>query len=153
MLLTITITEKLYKELSSQEKALIDAAKEATNRSYAPYSNFNVGAALRLEDGTIFQGANQENAAFSATLCAERTAIFAAQATQPEKAICEIAIAAKNADGFLPEPISPCGSCRQVIVEMEQRYKRNIKVLMYGEKKVYIVSSIKDLMPLTFSEF
>lgn len=136
-----------------EEKALVDAAKEATSRSYAPYSKFNVGAALRLDDGTIFQGANQENAAFPVCLCAERTAIFAAQVKHPDKAICEIAIAARNADGFSQLPISPCGSCRQVIVEMEQRYNRKVKVIMYGKEKTYIVDTVKDLLPLTFTEF
>lgn len=156
MLLTINITEKQYEELSPEEKALIDAAKDATARSYSPYSKFCVGAALRLDDGTIFIGANQENAAFPVTICAERTAIFAAQVQHPDKAITAIAIAAKSADNpslFTSLPTSPCGSCRQVLAEMEQRYQRDIRILMYGEEKIYIAESVKDLLPLTFCDF
>ena len=160
MLLTINITEKQYEELCPQERVLIDAAKEATQCSYAPYSKFNVGAAVELEDGTIVKGANQENAAFSVTLCAERTAIFAAQASAPEKAITAIALAAKTVhpgEGDIPtcqkKPVSPCGSCRQVITEMEQRYRRPIRILMYGEEVIYIAETIKDLLPLSFTEY
>lgn len=169
MLLTINITEKLYEELTPEEKVLIDAAKEATYSSYAPYSNFHVGAALILADGTIVKGANQENAAFSAGTCAERSAIFAAQSQYPEQAISAIAIAARNGSEttetieaketpevpsrFTSLPISPCGVCRQAIVELEQRYHQNVKIMMYGEEKTYIVESIKDLLPLTFTEF
>lgn len=153
MLLTINITEKLYEELSLEEKVLIDAAKEATYGSYAPYSNFNVGAALLLKDGTIVKGANQENAAFGAGTCAERSAIFGAQANFPELAVDAIAIAARNAEGFLKKPISPCGICRQAIVELEQRYKQKVRIMMYGEEIIYIVDSVKDLLPLCFEEF
>lgn len=157
MLLTINITEKQYEELTPEEKRLVDAAKKATERSYSPYSKFCVGAALRLDDGTIFIGANQENAAFPVTLCAERTAIFAAQVQHPDKAITEIAIAAKsqsqNQGQGQSHPVTPCGSCRQVLVEMEQRYHRNIRVIMYGEERIYIAESVKDLLPLTFTEF
>lgn len=178
MLLTINITEKLYEELTPEEKVLIDAAKDATYSSYAPYSNFNVGAALILADGTIVKGANQENAAFSAGTCAERSAIFAAQSQYPEQAVNAIAIAARNGSEphepsetietiepsetpetpepparFTSHPISPCGVCRQAIVELEQRYHQNVKIMMYGEEKTYIVESVKDLLPLTFTEF
>ena len=166
MLLTINITEKLYEELTPEEKVLIDAAKEATYNSYAPYSQFNVGAALLLADGTIVKGANQENAAFPVGTCAERSAIFAAQSQYPEQAVNAIAIAARNGSEplepsetiepparFTSHPISPCGVCRQAIVELEQRYHQNVKIMMYGEEKTYIVESVKDLLPLTFSEF
>lgn len=105
---------------------------------------------MRLEDGEIVKGANQENAAYSVTICAERTAIFSAQATSPEKAIVAIAIAARDEDGFLTEPVSPCGSCRQAIFEMEKRYGRDVSVLMYGKRTVYVVESVKDLLPFGF---
>ena len=160
MLLTINITEKQYEELSPQEKTLVDAAKEATYNSYAPYSQFNVGAALLLADGTIVKGANQENAAFPVGTCAERSAIFAAQSQYPEQAVNAIAIAARNgsetpetSSRFTSHPISPCGICRQAIVELEQRYHQDVKIMMYGEECIYIVDTIKSLLPLTFSEF
>ena len=144
------ISSLTYEELSEQAKTLIDAAKDATSNSYSPYSNFSVGAALRLEDGTIIKGANQENAAFSVTMCAERAAIFNAQSNRPQSAITEIAIAARNNDGFTHEPVSPCGSCRQALLEMEQRYGRDIRVYLCGKDCVYILESVKELMPLSF---
>ena len=137
-------------ELTEQDKQLINKAIEATNNSYAPYSKFNVGAALRLNNGTIMIGANQENAAFPVTLCAERTAIFAAQANYPDQPIQTLAIAARNQEGLLKSPVTPCGSCRQVILEMEDRYKQPVRILLYGTEGVYIIDTVKDLLPLCF---
>lgn len=139
-----------FEELDDMSKALVKNAIEATDKSYSPYSHFKVGAALRLEDGTIVIGANQENAAFPVTMCAERAAIFNAQSNHPELAITAIAIAAKNIEGLVKTPASPCGSCRQVILEMEQRYQRNIKILLCGTDGIYVIDSIKDLLPLSF---
>lgn len=139
-----------FDELDEMSKALVNSAIGATNNSYSPYSNFKVGAAIRLDDGTVVIGANQENAAFSVTMCAERSAIFNAQSNFPDKAITAIAIAAKNSDGLVKTPISPCGSCRQVILEMEERYKSNIKILLCGSEGIYVIDSIKDLLPLSF---
>ena len=129
----------LFEELDSEEQRLVNLAKDATN-----------GAAIRLADGREMIGANQENAAFPVGLCAERSAIYAAQSQFPDQPIVAIAIAAKNAQGFMNDPISPCGSCRQVMIEMEQRYKRTIKIYLYGTKGTYVINSIKDLMPLSF---
>lgn len=139
-----------FEELDDMSKALVKNAIEATDKSYSPYSHFKVGAALRLEDGTIVIGANQENAAFPVTMCAERAAIFNAQSNHPELAITAIAIAAKNIEGLVKTLVSPCGSCRQVILEMEQRYQRNIKILLCGTDGIYVIDSIKDLLPLSF---
>lgn len=146
----IEILSCRYDELNEQDKALVDLAKKATANSYSPYSHFKVGAAIRLSDDSIVIGANQENAAFGVTLCAERSAIFAAQAQQPEKAILAIAIAAKTENGFTKQPISPCGSCRQVMVEIEKRYQQPLHIVLYGENAVYVIDSIKNLMPLSF---
>lgn len=137
-------------ELSADDQELVKAAIGATANSYARYSNFNVGAALRLADGSITIGANQENAAFPSGLCAERCAIFAAQSQHPEQAITALAIAAKNANGLMPDPVSPCGGCRQVILEMEDRYQQPVRILLYGTRGVYCINSVKDLMPLSF---
>lgn len=137
-------------ELSEDDKQLVERAIEATASSYSPYSHFAVGAALRLSDGTIVIGSNQENAAFPSGLCAERTAIFAAGATHPDKAVTALAIAARNEAGLTAEPVSPCGACRQVILEVEQRYNCAVRILLYGTNGIYIINSIRDLLPLCF---
>ena len=137
-------------ELPVEEQILVKAAIKATDNSYAKYSHFHVGAALLLEDGSIVTGANQENAAYPSGLCAERSAIFAAQSQHPEFSIKTIAIAARNDDGFTRQPISPCGACRQVMMEMEDRYKSDVRVLLYGVEGVYVIRSIKDLLPISF---
>ena len=137
-------------ELSADEQRLVQLAIKATNNSYAPYSHFCVGAGIRLENGMEIMGANQENAAFPSGLCAERTAIFGAQAQYPDQHIEAIAIAARNADGLMAKPVSPCGSCRQVMLEIEDRYKKPMKVYLYGTEGVYVIQSAKELLPLCF---
>ena len=137
-------------ELPTDEQLLVKKAKEATRNSYANYSHFHVGAACLLADGRIVIGANQENAAFPSGLCAERSAIFAAQSNYPEQAITTLAIAACNEHGFLKSPISPCGACRQVVLEMEDRYRRPVRILLYGENGIYCFHSLTDLLPFSF---
>lgn len=148
--INISIESYQLGELSPQDQELIRAAIEATKNAYANYSRFYVGAALRLENGQMVIGANQENAAFPSGLCAERTAVFAAQANYPDSPIETLAIAGRNEKGVLPNPITPCGACRQVILEIEDRYKKPIKILLYGVQKIYCVRSVKDLLPLSF---
>ncbi|MBQ8968795.1 MAG: cytidine deaminase [Bacteroidaceae bacterium] len=137
-------------ELSQEDRELVEAAKQATQQSYSPYSKFRVGAALRLADGTIATGSNQENASYPLGLCAERTAIFHAQHMHPEQPIQAIAIAAWANGHFYPEPISPCGACRQVMLEVEDRYKHPIRVLLYGMSGTHVVETVKDLLPFQF---
>lgn len=137
-------------ELDAVYQELIDKAIAATQNSYADYSHFYVGAALLLDNGDVVIGANQENVAFPSGLCAERTAIFAAQAQQPMQAIKAIAIAARNDKGMLESPITPCGACRQVMLEIEERYHSDMEVYLYGTDGVYIVNSVKDLLPFAF---
>lgn len=146
----IVYDELIFDELPADQRELVDRAMAATDNSNAKYSGFHVGAAIRLADGSVMIGANQENAAFSLCICAERSAIFAAQANYPDQSINAIAIAARNADGFVPSPVTPCGSCRQVMVEMEDRYKNNMTVLLCGKDKVFRLKSAKDLLPLGF---
>ena len=151
--LHISVLVKKEAELTSEELRLLDEARRATYRSYAPYSHFSVGAAVELTNGTIVSGSNQENAAYPSGLCAERTAVFYANSRYPEQPIRRICIVARNTEGqFLQRPISPCGACRQVLLEAEQRAKNAIEVLLYGADGVYIISSIKDLLPLGFDE-
>ncbi len=149
---TTTIKYQLaqFEELSSAEQTLVTKAMQATDNSYAKYSEFRVGAACLLANGQIVIGANQENAAYPSGLCAERTAIFAAQANYPDQPISTLAIAARNADGFIKSPISPCGACRQVILEIEDRYKQPIRILLYGKEGILCINTVKDLLPFSF---
>ncbi len=139
-------------ECNEEKKKLIEAAKEATKRAYAPYSKFHVGAALLLENGEIITGSNQENAAYPTTLCAERTAIFYANSQNPDMPISTIAVAAFADGDFTEEACAPCGSCRQVISEVENRYGKPVSVIMYGKKHIYEVSTIQSLLPLSFGK-
>lgn len=139
-----------YDELPETDRQLVDYAKRMVGHSYSPYSHFQVGAAARLASGKIVGGANQENAAYPSGLCAERTALFAANAQYPEEAVESIAIAAFTDGEFVDEPIPPCGGCRQVMLETENRYGGKMRVLLYGKKHVFLFDSATDLMPLTF---
>lgn len=150
---TIQSTVRVYDwdELAAEDQKLVQAAKDATSGSYAPYSGFCVGAASLLADGTIVIGSNQENVAFPSGLCAERTTLFAANAQHPDQPVMALAIAARNKDGFLSQPIPPCGGCRQVISGVEQRYNQPIRILLYGTAGIHVVDGIDALLPLQFS--
>ncbi len=150
--LTTKIAVYLLEECSEVEKKLIDAAKSATKKAYAPYSRFRVGAAVLLENGEIISGNNQENAAYPSGLCAERTALFFANATYPDQKVEAIAIAAWHNGQFTHDAITPCGACRQVLLEAENRFHSPMKVLMYSEEAIYGVPAIKDLLPLSFGD-
>lgn len=142
---------QLY-ELDEADRSLVEAAKEATQTSYAPYSQFYVGAALRQRDGSVVLGSNQENAAFGAGCCAERTALYHAGAAPHPQRITDLAIAARRADGtFTPGPISPCGICRQMLCETEQRLGGPIRVLLYGTQGTLILPDAAQLLPLGFT--
>ena len=148
--ITAKITFCALDELSEEEKSLILMAKIASSKAYAPYSSFQVGAAVLLDNGEILTGNNQENAAYSSGLCAERVALFYANARFPEAKVLTLAIAAQNMIGFSNQPVSPCGSCRQVLLESENRYKSKIRILLYGAEEIAIVDSVRDLLPLSF---
>lgn len=160
----IDILIKVYQlhELSNSDRELVEAARQATRNAYAPYSEFNVGAAIALANGEVVCGSNQENAAFSSGTCAERSACFYASSRFPGVAFKTIAIAASTRRGhkadasfdecFQDMPISPCGSCRQALLEYENKYG-DIRVLLYGRNGVYELPSVKSLMPLSFVEF
>lgn len=141
-----------YDELTAADRQLIDAAKDATRRSYAPYSHFHVGAAVLLADGTVVTGTNQENAAYPSGLCAERTTLFYAGSTHPDTAVVSLAIAAFTNGAFTTNPIVPCGACRQVMLETEQRYNHHIRTLLYGTEGIYLIEGgTRELLPLTFN--
>ena len=148
------IFECQMEELAAEEQQLLKEAIAATDRSYAPHSHFHVGAALLLEDGRVLPGCNQENAAFPAGLCAERAAIFAAGAQFPDVPPVALAIAARDTTGQLTvQPVSPCGTCRQVIIETEKRYGQPLRILLYGQSRVFVMDGISHLMPLSFTDF
>ena len=141
-------------ELTPDEQKLVNMAIEATQYSYAKYSRFHVGSAIQLANGVTFMGCNQENAAFPAGICAERSAIFAAGVQYPDVAVTTIAIAARDTSGQLTkEPVSPCGTCRQVMIETETRFKHPLRIILYGQNRVWVMDGIKNLMPLSFTEF
>jgi cytidine deaminase len=137
-------------ELSEADRKLILAARKASENAYAPYSNFNVGAALILENGTIIKGNNQENADFTDGLCAERVALFYANANFPDKKVMTMAVSVKNQNGLLAEPAKPCGSCRQAIVETETRFNHPIKLILDGANKIMVVENGDSLLPFAF---
>lgn len=142
-----------YDELSDIDRKLIDAAREASHRAYAPNSHFSVGAAILLSNGEIITGSNQENAAYPSGLCAERTAAFYAHSRFPEAIFRKIAIAAIDTSGNeILSPISPCGACRQVLLEYETIAGDSVEVLLAGRSEIYILPSVASLLPLSFSE-
>ena len=125
-----------YEELSEEDQKLIDAAKDATFRSYAPYSHFNVGAAALLDNGEVICGSNQENAAYPSGTCAERTTLFYASSAFPSVGVKTLAIAARNEQGML---------------ETQERSKHPLRTLLYGEDGVMEILCVEDLLPLSFS--
>lgn len=141
-----------YNELSQADKKLVDMAKEATARAYAPYSKFKVGAAILLANGEIVTGSNQENVAYPSGICAERTTGFYASSRYPGVRFVKLAVAAYHNGAFLPNPISPCGGCRQALSEFEKNGGQPIGVMLYGTEGVYCFDSIRDLLPLCFEE-
>ena len=137
-------------ELEAKDKELAQAAVEATELAYAPYSKFNVGAAVLFEDGVIIKGSNQENAAYPSGLCAERTALFYASASRPDKAMTAIAIAAAQNGVLCQTPATPCGACRQVMAQYQLKSGLPMMVLLVGAHKIWKFEKVDDLLPLIF---
>lgn len=134
--------------LSSADKELEMCALEAAKKAYAPYSKFLVGAAVRLENGVIITGSNQENAAYPSGLCAERTALFYAGAQYPDVAPVALLVVAFNQSGRL-EMITPCGGCRQVLVETATRF-RPFRLLLSGSQHTLILEDCRQALPFAF---
>ena len=138
-------------ELSQQDAELMRRAHEAARNAYAPYSRFNVGAAVRLANGAVVTGNNVENAAYPSGLCAERVAMFAAMAQYPGVPFEALAVMAYSKTKCIDEPVAPCGACRQVMVEVEQLSKRSLRVLCQGDTgPVMVFDGIESLMPFIF---
>lgn len=139
------------KELPQQDQTLLAMAKSALKDSYSPYSNFKVGAAVLLSNGKMLGGSNQENASYPLCLCAERVALATAASQYPQEAVHAIAVTAYNASQKVSQPVSPCGACRQVILETELRFHQDIRIILQGEEgPVYVLDKAKDLLPLSF---
>ncbi len=139
-------------ELSEDLRILVEQAYDVIKNSYSPYSRFSVGAALRLESGIIVRGTNIENSVYPLGICAERTALFTAQAQYPNQIITDIAIAADTDKFEFETPASPCGSCRQVLVEFETKQQRDIRILLCGKHEILVVKNAHSLLPLSFNE-
>ena len=150
LIITAVIKVYQYDELNEADQALVKTAKDATARSYSPYSHFSVGAAVLLGNGIVVTGTNQENAAYPSGLCAERTTLFYANSQYPDQPVVTLAIAARTEKDFIDRPIPPCGACRQVILETEKRYGQPIRILLYGKECIYEKKNIGDLLPLSF---
>ena len=151
----IHIPFQVYSDFKSLERAdalLLEAARSATVHAYAPYSKFRVGAAVLLASGQIVSGSNQENASFPAGICAERVALSAASATYPGVAITAVALTLIQESGNSDQPISPCGICRQTMVEYETRFNHPIRIILGGETgEIFIMNRATDLLPFAFS--
>jgi len=140
-------------ELSVIEADLLAIANESAKNAYAPYSLFKVGAAVRFANGHIVSGNNQENAVYPSGMCAERVALYYAAAQFSNIPIEKIAITAIGNEGEISQPVPPCGSCRQTLLEYEMKFGKPIEIIMAGEKgKVYIAKSASDLLPLAFDK-
>lgn len=140
-----------YDELPAEDRQLVDEARRATFNSYSPYSHFSVGAALRLQGGIVVCGSNQENAAYPSGLCAERTALFYANAHYPDLPVEVLAIAARNEQGeFVRQPVTPCGACRQVMLETETRFRHPLRILLAGTDSIIELTDVGLLLPFSF---
>lgn len=150
----ITIKIKEYStalEMGNKDQELIDAAKMAMQGSYSPYSEFRVGVALLLSDQTIIQGSNQENAAFPSGLCAERVALFYANSKYPKLSVLKMVIVGGNKGDVTVNPITPCGACRQVMLESSNRQKKTFELLLVGQKKIWQIKDANSLLPLAYN--
>lgn len=150
LILQTSVTTCQVEELDPALRALVEKAKAMTQNAYCPYSHFHVGVAALLADGQIVAGSNQENAAYPSGLCAERTTLFAANANNPNTPVLALAIACYTNGHFTKDAASPCGACRQVMLETEHRFSTPMKVVLYGEDMCYVFNSAADLLPLNF---
>ena len=141
-----------HDELDHDDSELIAEARRIAANAYAPYSKFRVGAAVRLSSGSIICGSNVENAAFPSGICAERSALAFSSSNHPDDKPVAMAIAAFNDDGLTEDPVPPCGNCRQVIAEEESRSGNNIRIVLSGKNKTFILDNIGSLLPLQFNK-
>ena len=139
-------------ELEEKDRQLLDAAENALAGSYAPYSNFNVGAAVRLGNDIIVKGANQENSAFPSGLCAERTAMFSAASRYPGEEIVALALVAAQNGKLQPSPTYPCGACRQVMAQYQTRSGKPMRIIIGSADKIQIFDGVEMILPFIFND-
>ncbi|MBL7111103.1 MAG: cytidine deaminase [Bacteroidales bacterium] len=138
-------------QLTEDEQLLIREAQTSVDHAYAPYSNFNVGSAVLLENGEIICGSNQENAVYPLGLCAERVALFSAGSRFPDVPIVALALSTQKELKENEFPVFPCGSCRQVLIESETRHHHDIKLFITGsDRSIYVMDSVKEILPFAF---
>ena len=142
---------KSIEELSPEDRELAAEAIKAMEGAYAPYSHFHVGAAVRMSNGQIVRGANQENAAFPSGLCAERTAMFAAGARYPDKDMLSLALAGGVMGRLGSQPATPCGACRQVMAQYQAKSGKPMSIIMISADKVWKFEKVDDILPLIFN--
>lgn len=139
-------------QLAPEDAALLVHAQQAVKHAYAPYSNFQVAAVVKLDNGETLTGTNQENASYPVGICAERTALSAASSVYPGVGIEAIAVSYRNENGEGSSPISPCGICRQTLREYEVRQGKPIRIILGGQTgPVWLIDSVKDILPFSFS--
>ncbi len=140
-----------WEALSAEDRELVERAYAVCENAYAPYSKFRVGAAVKLGNGEIILGSNQENIAYPSGLCAERVALFYAGANFPEEVVETICVVARGE--LLPwdRVLSPCGSCRQVMLETENRQKKAYRIILVSQdNKTLVFNAALDLLPFAF---
>ncbi|MGZ5220273.1 MAG: cytidine deaminase [Chitinophagaceae bacterium] len=139
-------------ELKKEDAELLTRARMVTKLAYAPYSNFFVGAVARLDNGETVAGTNQENASYPVGICAERVLLGSAATLYPGISIDTMAISYDSKELKSDHPISPCGMCRQSLLEYETRTKKPIRLILAGQEgKIYIVKTISHLLPFAFT--
>ncbi len=140
-----------WKDLAFEDHILVEKAYEVMKNAYAPYSKFKVGASIRLSNNEIVTGSNQENIAYPSGLCAERVALFSAGANFPNEKVETLCIVAKGDLVPVETILSPCGGCRQVMIETEKRQGENYRIILVSQnEKTIIFNSALDLLPLAF---
>jgi len=139
-------------EFPENDQHLLLEARRITSLAYAPYSGFHVGAAVLLDNGMIITGNNQENSAYPSGLCAERVALFYANANFPESKVEAIAISAAKNGILVKDAVKPCGSCRQSLAETESRFEKPIRIILDGQDSIMVLQGVESLLPLSFSK-
>ncbi|MCM1177714.1 MAG: cytidine deaminase [Bacteroidales bacterium] len=137
-------------QLTPEDRELAEKAIEASSRAYSPYSRFSVGAAVRLADGTIVTGSNQENAAYPSGLCAERTAMFYANAQYPDIPMKTLAVVGVKNGKICEMPAAPCGACRQVMAEYQTRGREPFSIILIGARSIWKFERVDDILPFIF---
>ena len=145
------LIKETLEDLDAESKYLVHKAKEAASHAYAPYSKFLVGTAVLLDDGTVVTGTNQENAAYPSGMCAERVALYTCAAIHPGQRIIKMALTAKRKGVKDVLSATPCGACRQVILEFETRQEKPIEIIMLSNEKQWVKApSAESLLPFSF---